>query len=488
MTDPQNPCQFNFDTSYSKLPKIFFTPLKPTQSIAPQVVLFNQALANDLSLDFSGLSDLEQARWLSGTTLVAESAPLAQAYAGHQFGHFTVLGDGRAHLLGEHLTPAGYRFDIQLKGSGQTPYSRCGDGKAALGPMLREYIISEAMHHLGIATTRSLGVTTTGETVARDTDQPGAVLTRVAQSHLRVGTVEFANHQSDPQAASALLDYIIQRHYAELTDHPNRALALLATVQSKQIDLVVNWMRVGFIHGVMNTDNMALSGETIDYGPCAFMDEYDPSTVFSSIDHKGRYAYGNQPNAVLWNLARLAESLLPLIDTCRDRAIQQAEQILKQFSSHYQQQWTAMMRAKLGLLGDHSDDAALITDLLQCMQRHQMDYTNTFRDLAQERLTEHPGYAQHDFKTWHQRWYARLKHNKQPIATARQLMQKTNPVVIPRNHMVEQALRAAQRNHFSAVNELLEALRSPYQEHAAQRPYQEPPKPSERVYQTFCGT
>jgi uncharacterized protein YdiU (UPF0061 family) len=351
-------------STYTDLPAAFFIANSPQVPIAPEVVLVNTALANQLGIPMDNLDSAQQAAYFSGQVLPEGVSPISQAYAGHQYGHYRVLGDGRAHLLGEHLDPQGQRVDIQLKGSGATPYSRGGDGKATLGPMLREYIISEAMHHLGIPTTRSLTVVSTGESVIRDTALPGAVLTRVAASHIRVGTFQFAAYAGQDDSLSALIQYTIQRHYPHCAQHDNPALGLLAAIMHRQIDLIVHWMRVGFIHGVMNTDNMAISGETLDYGPCAFMDAYHSDTVFSSIDRWGRYAYSQQPTIALWNLTRLAEALLPQIDKSTERATQLAESVLAQFVPQYEAAWLAMMRAKLGLLDVQADDAVFIQDLL----------------------------------------------------------------------------------------------------------------------------
>jgi len=375
-------CGFQFQTTYTDLPDGFYTRLDPAPAPTPEMVILNDGLAASLGLDFSALTDQEKAALFAGNTLPEGAEPFAQAYAGHQFGHFTILGDGRAHVWGEHMTPDGQRLDIQFKGSGRTPYSRRGDGRAALGPMLREYIISEAMHALGIPTTRSLAVVTTGEDVLRETMLPGAILTRVAASHIRVGSLEFAAAQGDKDTVVALLNYTINRHDPDLKDAENKALAMLERVMERQSDLIVHWMRVGFIHGVMNTDNMTISGETIDYGPCAFMDAYDPNTVFSSIDQMGRYAYANQPVIAQWNIARLAEALLPLIDADIDRAVQKAEEAVNRFPALYKTKWLAMMRAKLGLFGAQDGDEKLISDLLDWMQHHHADWTNTFRDLS----------------------------------------------------------------------------------------------------------
>lgn len=481
-------CGFHFETSYTLLPKGFFTEQSPSTVPAPSVVVVNHRLAETIGLNFFGLTEQEQAKLFSGNRLPHGATPFAQAYAGHQFGHFTVLGDGRAHLWGEHVAPDGKKWDIQFKGSGRTPYSRRGDGKAALGPMLREYMISEAMHALGIPTTRSLAVVTTGESILRDTPLPGAILTRIASSHIRVGTFQFAAAQRDKYPVEALMDYAIQRHYPELATRDNKALAFLKAIAVKQIELIVDWMRVGFIHGVMNTDNMTVSGETIDYGPCAFMDAYDPNTVFSSIDHSGRYAYANQPGIARWNLARLAETLLPWIDENEHQAVILAEAVLQEFSELYQQKWLTMMCSKLGVLNPCPDDGDLISELLHWMQNNHADYTNTFRDLNP--TTEPIGnlYAQHTFQSWYRRWQKRLEKNTQSLESALCLMKNTNPAVIPRNHQVEKALAASYKGDFEPFQNLLTALRSPYEDLEISESYKNPPQESEFVYQTFCGT
>ena len=484
MTSPT----WHLDNSYQRLPGLLYAQVEPEPVSSPEMVAFSNGLADELGLDLSGLSDDQRAALFTGNVLPMGAQPIAQAYAGHQFGHFTMLGDGRAHLIGEQITPDGRRFDIQLKGSGPTPYSRRGDGRAVLGPMLREYLISEAMATLGIPTTRALAVVTTGEPVQRETLLPGAVLTRVAASHIRVGTFQFASATQDRPVLEALLDYTLQRHDPALIDADNKALALLDAAIERQADLIVHWMRVGFIHGVMNTDNTTLSGETIDYGPCAFMDAYDPATVFSSIDVNGRYAYANQPAIIAWNLARLAEALLPLIDDDGDRAVQIAEAKVNGFADLYRDKWLAMMRAKLGLFGHDDGDYELITDLLAWMKNNHADYTNTFRDLAGQARPESPPYGCKAFTDWHARWQTRLEQNDPPRAAARKLMQRTNPAVIPRNHKVEEALAAATEGDLEPFHALHKALQSPYEEREGLSPYQSPPEPGERVYQTFCGT
>lgn len=481
-------CGFQFDNSYLRLPDSLYSRAVPSPVNSPKLVILNESLASAIGLDFSKLSSDDKASLFSGNIIPQDTEPFSQAYAGHQFGYFTILGDGRAHILGEHIAPDKQRFDIQFKGTGRTPYSRRGDGRAALGPMLREYIISEAMHHLGVMTTRSLAVVATGETVLRDTKQAGAILTRVASSHLRIGTFEFCAKQSDQRLLNSVTDYTIERHFPELTGSNNKALALLDAVMEKQATLIVDWMRIGFIHGVMNTDNMALSGETIDYGPCAFMDEYDPSTVFSSIDDMGRYAYANQPIIAQWNLARFAETLLPLIHDDLQTAVSMAKERINHFTDIYQMKWLAMMRSKLGLFGSHMSDQQLISDLLEWMHKNHADYTNTFRHLSQEKMPNDRAYQDKQFNMWYHRWQNRLAKNTEPFQSSINLMQKNNPVVIPRNHKVEQALEAANTDSLKPFLDLVTALQQPYQDQDHLNPYKAPPKPNERVYQTFCGT
>lgn len=479
---------FNFDNTYIHLPKAFYTELSPVPVRKPEMVIFNAPLSTDMGLDFSGISTDVKAALFSGNIMPEGSEPLAQAYAGHQFGHFTMLGDGRAIVWGEHITPSGQRLDIQFKGSGPTPYSRGADGRAVLGPMLREYIISEAMHALNIPTTRSLAVVTNGEKVYRETGLPGAILTRIASSHIRVGTFEYAALQQDKGIIQTLVNYTIDRHYPWIKEEHNKTLSLLKAVIEKQADLITHWMRVGFIHGVMNTDNMTLSGETIDYGPCAFMDAYDPRTVFSSIDHMGRYAYANQPDIAQWNLARLAETMLPLLDDEIEKAADTTEEAVNGFGALYKDKWLSMMRAKLGLFGARAEDESLITDLLDWMQRAGADYTNTFRHLTEEKPPQGKPYNDKTFKEWYTRWQAQLAKNTKPLKSSLSLMRANNPAVIPRNHKVEQVLDAATNGDLKPLKDLLTALQEPYKNRPDLKPYQSPPKPEERVYQTFCGT
>ena len=479
---------WKFDNSYARLPELMFRQVAPSKVRQPTIAIFNIGLAKELGLDLDGVSDAELASVFAGQLIPEGGQPIAQAYAGHQYGGFTMLGDGRAILLGEQLTPTGQRYDIQLKGPGRTPFSRMGDGKAALGPMLREYIISEAMHALGIPTTRSLAVVTTGETVYRETTLPGAILTRVAKSHIRVGTFQYLAAQQDTENLRVLADYTIERHYSELVDGPNKYGSFLRAVVDMQAALIAKWQAVGFVHGVMNTDNMAISGETIDYGPCAFMDVYDPDTVFSSIDHGGRYAYGNQPTITAWNLARFAETLLPLIDADQDKAIEIATHDLNAFPQIFHRYYMAEMRAKIGLGDEAEGDKELIAELLDWMNEAKADFTNTFQELARGDLNHEGKYAGERFKHWYGKWQQRLKREGQLIDAATRLMQRVNPCVIPRNHRVEEALEAAsQRGDLSVMHKLLAALEKPFERHDAYAEYQAPSGDT-RCYRTFCGT
>ena len=479
---------FQLESTYAELPQVLFSKLSPTPVRQPEVVIFNEKLADEIGLNLSDMSKEVRADLFAGNFVPEGTEPFAQAYAGHQFGNFTMLGDGRAIVLGEHLTPSGQRLDLQLKGSGRTPYSRGGDGRAALGPMLREYIISEAMHALGIPTTRSLAVVTTGEKVYRETELPGAILTRIAGSHIRVGTFEFTSLQEDKQVTQALLDYLIDRHFPESKEKENQPFALLEAVIHQQAELITHWMRVGFIHGVMNTDNMALSGETIDYGPCAFMDTFAPDTVFSSIDHKGRYAYANQPYIAQWNLARLAESLLPLMDGKKEEIIASAEDLLNSFEQIYKSKWLSMMGSKLGFAETGQEDEKLITELLDWMHKNSADFTNTFLNLCKEEIPDGALYASESFQSWHVRWQNRLRKEEQGLEASFALMRSVNPAVIPRNHKVEEALQAGEEGNFKPFHDLLNAVEKPYVDGDHLLPYQAPPEPGEKVLQTFCGT
>ena len=480
---------WNFDNSYARLPEAFYAMLNPVPVRMPNLVVFNHVLAQFLGLNPDALKGDAGAAVFSGNKIPKGSEPLSQAYAGHQFGTFTMLGDGRAILLGEHVTPNGDRFDIQFKGSGRTPFSRQGDGRAALGPMLREYIISEALHALGIATTRSLAVVTTGEKIFRETALDGAILTCTAASHIRVGTFQYAAARGNTNELKTLSDYTINRHFPDLIEDENPYLALLKAVMERQASLVAKWLMVGFIHGVMNTDNMSLCGETIDYGPCAFMDAYDPKTVFSSIDHMGRYAYGQQPQIAQWNLARFAETLLPLIHEDQQEALSIANDAITGFSDTFHYYWLTGMRAKLGLINQDADDSSLVNGLLDCMRQHGADFTNTFRDLSSGSLPEASLFQAMDFKQWFQRWQARLKRQPASWEEVRQTMRTHNPAVIPRNYRVEEALEAAvDRGDFTVMQKLLGVLSQPFQEPPEEDGYHLPPPPSTKPYRTFCGT
>ncbi len=483
-----NSVGWRFDNTYARLPDVLFAPATPAPVRAPRVAILNHRLADELGLDLGALSPDAAAALFAGQDLPAGAGPLAQAYAGHQFGGFTMLGDGRAILLGEHRTPAGRLVDIQLKGPGRTRYSRGGDGRAALGPMLREYVISEGMAALGIPTTRSLAVVTTGEPVYRESARKGAILTRVAASHLRVGTFEYAAALRDEATLRALADYAISRHYPDLADAPQKYLAFYRAAADRQAALIARWQQVGFIHGVMNTDNMAISGETIDYGPCAFMNAYNPNTVFSSIDRAGRYAYGNQPAIGQWNLARFAEALLPLLDADQEKAVEAASEVLGDYPARFEGYWLAGMRQKLGLQTAEDGDAALIRALLDWMQEARADYTNTFRDLSSEEALAGDRYQDPAFQAWYSGWQDRLRRDGRPVAAAAAQMRAANPAVIPRNHRVEEALSAAEEHDdLSVLHRLLAALASPYEAGPEAAPYQDPP-PDDCNYRTFCGT
>ena len=477
---------WHFDNTYSKLSNTFKENIKPTPVHDPELVILNEELASTLNLDFSKTDKKKLAEIFSGNSIPEETNTIAQAYAGHQFGHFTMLGDGRAVLLGEHLVNNDNRFDIQFKGSGRTSFSRGGDGRAALGPMLREYIISEAIHSLNIPTTRSLAVVKTGEKVVRENLLQGAILTRVASSHLRVGTFQYIAATQNIENLNTLVDYTINRHYPEIKTSNSKALDLLNLVMEKQCQLVINWMRVGFIHGVMNTDNMAISGETIDYGPCAFMDHYDPKTVFSSIDKFGRYAFSNQPPITKWNLARFAECLIPLIDKNEDTAIKLATDLIDNFQNIYEDKWLNMMRDKLGLFGEDKNDKKLINDLFNWMEKNKADYTNTFCHLMG--INSDEVYKNVEFINWKNEWKKRSELNNSTKEKQIKLMKKNNPTVIPRNHKVEEALAEADKGSLDKMKKLLAILKNPYDNQNNIQEYQTPAPSSNEKYQTFCGT
>lgn len=477
---------WHFDNTYSKLSNTFKENIKPTPVHDPELVILNEELASTLNLDFSKTDKKKLAEIFSGNSIPEETNTIAQAYAGHQFGHFTMLGDGRAVLLGEHLVNNDNRFDIQFKGSGRTSFSRGGDGRAALGPMLREYIISEAIHSLNIPTTRSLAVVKTGEKVVRENLLQGAILTRVASSHLRVGTFQYIAATQNIENLNTLVDYTINRHYPEIKTSNSKTLDLLNLVMEKQCQLVINWMRVGFIHGVMNTDNMAISGETIDYGPCAFMDHYDPKTVFSSIDKFGRYAFSNQPPITKWNLARFAECLIPLIDKNENNAIKLATDLIDNFQNIYEDKWLNMMRDKLGLFGEDKIDKKLINDLLNWMEKNKADYTNTFCNLMD--INSDEIYKNNDFINWKNEWKKRSELNNSTKEKQSKLMKSNNPIAIPRNHKVEEALAEAEKGSLDKMKKLLAILKNPYDNQNNIKEYQAPAPSSNEKYQTFCGT
>lgn len=488
MAHPDHPSSsgWNFDNSYLRLPEILYARQHPEPMPAPEMVFCNDSLGTSLGLNARALRN--GAKLLCGAQLPAGAEPVALAYAGHQFGHFTMLGDGRAVLLGEQITPSGERFDIQLKGSGRTPFSRRGDGRAALGPMLREYIISEAMHALGIPTTRSLAVISTGETVQRETALPGALLVRVAQSHIRVGTFQYLAAAGEREALRLLADHAIARHYPETAEESEPYPAFFRAVLVRQAALMAKWLHVGFVHGVMNTDNVSICGETIDYGPCAFLDAYDPDAVFSSIDLDGRYAYGHQPSIMLWNLTRFAEALLPLFHEEEEQAREVATALLDEFPAVFRHEWVTGMAAKLGLARAEEDDAQLIQELLHCMHEHQADYTATLRALPEETRPDRPFLQESAFLAWREKWKARLARQGDSPAAVRERMHAVNPAVIPRNRLVEEALEAVTHRNFAPAKRLLAALSRPYEIQTGYEALADPPTPLPYPYKTFCGT
>jgi uncharacterized protein YdiU (UPF0061 family) len=493
--------RFAFDNSYARLPERFFARLDPAVAPAPQMLALNAPLAETLGLDPVALAGPEGVAILSGAVVPDGASPLAMAYAGHQFGNFVPqLGDGRAVLLGEVIRPDGARRDIQLKGAGRTPFSRMGDGKAALGPVLREFLVSEAMHALGVRTTRALAAVSTGERVVREEISRGAILTRVARSHIRVGTFQFFAARQDREGLQILVDHVIARHHPAAADAPVPAAALLAHVVAAQARLVASWLSVGFIHGVMNTDNMSVAGETIDFGPCAFLDAYQAGRVYSSIDREGRYAFGNQPRAAHWNLLQLAQALLPLMGADEGAAVAAAQAALDQFSDLYERAWTDALRAKLGLEGARDADAALGADLLTRMEGGAADFTLTFRNLADlPGAIDGAGPASDGavrdlfadptaFDAWAVRWRARLAETPREDGARRAAMRAVNPAVIARNHMVEEALVAAHHGDLAPFEALRAALAAPFDDHPEAPRLSAPPLPGEEVRATFCGT
>lgn len=488
MIDKNIQTGFNFDNSYINLPKEFYSHvnLKPVKS--PKLVILNNNLASSLGLSLEFLKSPKGISILSGNTKADDGAYISQAYAGHQFGHFTMLGDGRALLIGEQITPSNQRFDLQLKGSGRTPFSRGGDGRAVLGPMLREYIISEAMHGLKIPTTRSLSVISTGEDVYREKIKQGAILTRVASSHIRFGTFEFASYFLDKDKLKQLADYTIKRHFPFISDEQNKYVSLLEEVIKLQASLVAKWQCVGFIHGVLNTDNMSICGETIDYGPCAFMDTYDPKTVFSSIDTEGRYSYQNQVAMVSWNLCRFAETLLPLISDDEDKAIDIAQNCLAKFTDLAISNLILGMCSKIGIFEPDSNDESLLNGLLDMMKKYKEDYTNTFLALTFEDFPQSGMFVTDEFSVWYKKYQDRIKSQGKSKEEVFNLMKNSNPAVIPRNHRVEEALAAAENGDFSVMNNLLKALANPFEHSDFQKEYSKPAPKSQCDYKTYCGT
>ncbi len=475
---------WNLQNSYTQISDRLFSELKPDAVNNPSTVIINHKLAKKLGLNLNGFSEKDLSNLFSGNKLPHGAKPFAQAYAGHQFGQFTILGDGRAHVVGEQKTPEGEIFDIQYKGSGRTPYSRGGDGKAALGPMLREYLISEAMYYLGIPTTRSLAVVETGEKVYREVPLKGSILTRVASSHIRIGTFQFLAAHKDYQSMKSLLDFSIKRHFNDLKFSENIAIEFIKAVMLNQINLIVEWMRVGFIHGVMNTDNSTISGETIDYGPCAFMDHYDANTVFSSIDTQGRYSFANQPSIIQWNLVRLAECLLPLIDENEKKSIEIAQNLLNTFSSLFKDRWLQMMKKKLGIKDQSEDDEELINNLIKWMQQKKPDFTNTFCNLMNYDHADDKEFEDDEFNNWKREWKKRVK-SKEYL----DVMMSCNPILIPRNYLVEEALSEAEIDgKLDKFNELNEIISSPYQLKKVNIKYLKTPTKTNIPYKTFCGT
>jgi uncharacterized protein YdiU (UPF0061 family) len=488
---------FPFNNSYARLPERFYARVMPTSALTPKLIRLNRDLARDLGLDPDWLESDEGIEVLAGKRLADGSEPIATAYAGHQFGHFVPqLGDGRAILLGEVVAAAGKRHDIQIKGSGPTPFSRMADGKAALGPVLREYVVSEAMHALGIPTTRALAAVTTGDAVMRETMLPGAALVRVASSHIRVGTFQFFAVRGDTEAVRLLADHVIARHYPDAAGAERPYRALLDAVIAAQARLIPQWMLVGFIHGVMNTDNMSIAGETIDYGPCAFMDEYHPGTVFSSIDEHGRYAYGNQPQIALWNLTRFAETLVPLLNDDQEAAIEEAQAALAAFKPQFESAYLDGFRRKLGLAGADDGDVELVSTLLEAIALGRVDFTLFFRRLADAQQEGEGDEAvaalfadPTAYFAWAGRWRARLLSDEREPAERRAAMNAVNPAFIPRNHRVEAMIAAAvERDDFGPFEKLLGLLARPFDDQPEHGHYADPPRPEERVLATFCGT
>jgi len=480
---------WNFDNTYQKLSTDFYSRVEPMPAEKPKLTLLNARLAEELGLDFSDAEPAELASIFTGNRLPEGTQPISQAYAGHQFGHFTMLGDGRAIVLGEHLPPDGKRFDIQFKGSGRTPYSRSGDGRATLYSMLREYLISEALFHLRIPASGSLAVAETGMPVYRETVHPGAVLTRVASSHIRFGTFEYAARFLSSEKRRELLNYTTSRHYPDLANNDNQALELLKRVSQKHLNLVTEWMRVGFIHGVMNTDNMSISGESIDFGPCAFMNGFNPATAFSSVDMNKRYSFSNQPGIAQWNLAVFAGTLLPFIDEDEEKAREAAQEVISAFEPRFREEWYRMMGKKLGFQHVGPSETEQIDRLISWMEKTKSDYTNTFLVIANR--DQKPGQFKTDdeFNTWHKEWLELIKRDHDGLEEARKRMAESNPVTIPRNHLVEEALTEASNDgEFAKFDSLLDALKKPYQQEWKAEDMQQVPAGFDEGYKTYCGT
>ena len=475
---------WSLENSYLKLPNCFYERINPSLAQDPKLIYFNKSLAKKLNLDFLNHDLSLITNYFSGNKLPQNSKPIAQAYAGHQFGNFAMLGDGRAILLGEQKDLNGKLYDIQLKGAGKTSFSRGGDGRATLSSMLREYIISESMHCLKIPTTRSLAVIDTGERVYRESISNGGILTRIASSHVRVGTFEYGKHFCSKGDFQDFIHYIINRHYPEISNHKSPCLELLKLVMKKQIDLIVDWVRVGFIHGVMNTDNMSIVGETIDYGPCAFINRYDPNTVFSSIDRYGRYAFNNQHKIAYWNLAIFAGTILPFIEDNKDKALQLVQNILNQFSTEYSDKWYKMMYKKIGIINPNEEDKLLTRELIELMKFYKADYTNTFAALTLNEPFEDSLFSSDEFKNWKKKWEKRIENNENSY----KIMRSNNPIYIPRNHLVESAIENAANGNKKEFDELLISMSNTYNYNVKHIKFQKTPKGFDESYKTFCGT
>ena len=476
--------KWSLNNSYLDLPNCFYEKIKPSLVKNPKLIYFNKKLAKYLNLDFLNDDVSLIIDYLSGNKLPDNSQPIAQAYAGHQFGQFTMLGDGRAILLGEKKDLNNKLYDIQLKGAGKTSFSRAGDGKATLSSMMREYLISESMHFLKIPTTRSLAVIDTGEKVYREAVNNGGILTRISSSHIRIGTFEYAKHFCSKEDFHNFTNYVIKRHYPNIVDNESPYVELLKLVMKKQIDLVIDWIRVGFIHGVMNTDNMSISGETIDYGPCAFLNIYNPKTAFSSIDHYGRYAFENQHKIAYWNLSIFAGTILQFIDSDENKAIDLAQNILDQFPTQYTNKWYKMMYNKLGIINPKDEDKVLISDLLKLMELKKADYTNTFAALTMNSYSKNSLFTSSEFKSWKKKWKERVKNNESSFS----IMKESNPIYIPRNHLVESALKSAISGNKEEFDKLLDIMSNTYNYNVKYDKFHTVPEDFDKSYKTFCGT